>query len=178
VHTLSALKLLNVHLALLHAQLDYCLHALDDIRSFNTLVMAPDWERLNCHPRSVVALDGFMSEAERQLVRARFPKARLIEVTDMGMHAAGAAARILPDDDGLRTLYRVLRQREKMEYTIGVLQAETGLSESQVRCGMEIFSELNLIEYHAEPLSYRLLNSGRVSLDDSSLRGRLISIKG
>jgi hypothetical protein len=178
VHTLSALKLLNIHLAILHAQLDYCMHALDDIRSFNTLVMAPDWEKLNCHPRAIVALDGFLCEAEKRLIRARFPDARLIEVTDMASHAAAAAARLLPDDDSLRTLYRVLRQREKMEYTMNILEAETGLSESRIRCGLEIFRELGLLEYQAEPLSYRLLKSGKVSLEDSSLRSRLISIRG
>ena len=178
VHTLSALKLLNIHLAILHAQLDYCMHALDDIRSFNTLVMAPDWEKLNCHPRAIVALDGFLCEAEKKLIRARFPDARLIEVTDMASHAAAAAARLLPDDDSLRTLYRVLRQREKMEYTMNILEAETGLSQSRIRCGLEIFRELGLLEYQAEPLSYRLLKSGKVSLEDSSLRSRLISIRG
>jgi len=26
--------------------------------------MAPDWKRLNCHPRAIVALDGFLSEAQ------------------------------------------------------------------------------------------------------------------
>jgi len=41
---------------------------LDDIRSFNTLVMAPDWEKLNCHPTAIVALDGFVSDAERAIV--------------------------------------------------------------------------------------------------------------
>lgn len=178
VHTVSALKMLNIHLAILHAQLDYAMHALDDIRSFNTLVMAPDWEKLNCHPRAIVALDGFMSEAERRQVKARFPDARLIEVTDMGTHAAGAAMRLLPDDDSLRMLYRVLRQREKMEYTMDVLMAETGLSESCVRCGLMIFRELGLIEYQPEPFVYRLRSSGKVSLADSVLRSRLIGIRG
>ncbi|MGN0774034.1 MAG: single-stranded-DNA-specific exonuclease RecJ [Candidatus Ventricola sp.] len=178
VHTVSALKMLNIHLAILHAQIDYAMRALDDIRSFNTLVMAPDWEKLVFHPRAVVALDGFLSDEERALALLRFPDARIIEVTDMGSYAVRASGRLLPDDDHLRAIYRVLRQREKMETTLHSLAAETGLSESQVLCAMSIFGELNLLEFTLEPLRYTLLRSGRVSLEASPLRGRLIGLKG
>ena len=178
VHSVSALKMMNIHLAILHAQLDYALHALDDIRSFNTLVMAPDFDRLRCHPRAIVMLDGFMSEEEARLAAQRFPGARLIEVTDMTSHRAQAASKLLPDDDSLRALYRVLRQREKMAYTMEILAAETGLGESSVLCGLMIFAELNLLEFTQEPLRYRLHKSGRVSLEASRLRGRLMSMKG
>ena len=178
VHSLSALKMMNIHLAILHAQLDYALHALDDIRSFNTLVMSPDFDRLTCHPDTIIMLDGFLSEEEAAHAAARFPSARMIEVTDMKQHLAQAAARILPDDEALRTVYRVLRQREKMEYTMSILEAETGLSESNVLCALTVFRELNLLEFSNEPLRYRLIKTGRVSLEASRLRSRLISMKG
>ena len=178
VHSVSALKMMNIHLAILRAQLDYALYALDDIRSFNTLVMSPDFDRLRCHPKAIVMLDGFLSEEEAVRAGERFPDARLIEVTDMKQHLSQAAARILPDDDSLRTVYRVLRQREKMEYTMGILQAETGLSESNVLCALMIFKELNLIEFEQNPLSFRLMKTGRVSLEASCLRSRLMSMKG
>lgn len=178
VHTVQALKMLNIHLAIVHAQLDYAMHELDDIRSFNTLVMAPQWEKLGCHPTAIVALDGFLSDAERRLAMDKFPQARIIEITDMGSHSANAAKRLLAPDDSLRALYRVLRQREKMEYSMAVLAAETGLSESQVLCALHVFSELRLLEFTAEPLRYRLLPSGKVSLEASALRGRLMNMKG
>lgn len=178
VHTVSALKMLNIHLAILHAQLDYAMRVQDDIRSFNTLIMAPDWAQLDCHPRAIVALDGFVGDEERALALHRFPDARIIEVTDMGTHTARACARLLPNDDALRALYRVLRQREKLDYTLHSLAAETGLSESQVLCAMRIFMELNLIECTSQPLRYTLLRSGKVSLEASPLRGKLIRMKG
>ncbi len=178
VHTVQALKMLNIHLAIVHAQLDYAMHELDDIRSFNTLVMAPHWEKLGCHPTAIVALDGFLCDAERRQALRRFPQARIIEITDMGSHSANAAKRLLAPDDSLRALYRVLRQREKMEYSMAVLAAETGLSESQVLCALHVFSELRLLEFTAEPLRYRLLPSGKVSLEASALRGRLMNMKG
>lgn len=178
VHSLSALKMLNVHLAVLHAQLDYAVHELDDIRSFNTLVMAPDWEKLNCHPKCIVMLDGFLSEEEAGAARERFPDARIIEVTDMSPHRVALADRLLCSDEELRAIYRVLRQREKMEYTMGMLAGETGLGESQILCALNIFSELGLIAFTMEPLRYRLIPSGKVSLESSCLRNRLINMKG
>ena len=43
----AAMKLLNVHLAVMHAQLDYAIERTSDIRGFNALVMTPDrWRRL------------------------------------------------------------------------------------------------------------------------------------
>lgn len=178
VHTLSALKLLNVHLAILHTQLDYAVHALDDIRSFNTLLVAPDWEKINCHPNAIVALDGFLCDAERAAACRRFPQARVIEVTDMRSHSAAAAGRLLAGDDQLRALYRVLRQREMMDNTLTLLAGETGLHESAVLCAMHIFSELGLLTFTCDPLRYQLVRSGRVSLESSTLRQRLIDLKG
>ncbi|MBQ7885347.1 MAG: single-stranded-DNA-specific exonuclease RecJ [Clostridia bacterium] len=178
VHTLASLKMLNIHLAILHAQLDYAMHALDDIRSFNTLVMAPDWKHLNCHPTAVIALDGFLCDEERAAAQRKFPQARIIEVTDMASYHAGAAERLLCSDEELRALYRVLRQREKMDYTMNLLAAETGLGESQVLCALNVFRELGLLSFTKEPLRYSLLPSGKVSLEASRLRSRLRDMKG
>lgn len=178
VHSLAALKMLNIHLAILHAQIDYAMHELDDIRSFNTLVMAPDWEKLNCHPTAIVMLDGFISDEERAAAKKRFPQARIIEVTDMVSYHAAAAQRLLCSDDELRSLYRVLRQREKMEYTMNMLAEETGLSESQVLFALSVFSELKLLEFTMQPLRYRIIPSGKVSLESSRLRARLMRMRG
>lgn len=178
VHSLAALKMLNIHLAILHAQLDYAMHKLDDIRSFNTLVMAPDWEKLNCHPTAIVMLDGFISDEERAAAKKRFPQARIIEVTDKVSYHAAAAQRLLCSDDELRSLYRVLRQREKMEYTMNMLAEETGLSESQVLFALSVFSELKLLEFTMQPLRYRIIPSGKVSLESSRLRARLMRMRG
>ena len=174
VHSVPALKMLGVHLALIHAQLDYAFGALDDLRMFNTLVMAPDWAAMRCTPKTILMMDGCMSAGERAAIRNRFPDARLIEVTDLARQTRSSAAALLPDDDALRRLYRVLRQREKMEYTADVLSVESGLPQSQVRCGMRIFAELSLIRWQEAPLSYQMVPSGRVSLEDSPLRGRLM----
>ena len=177
VHTLAALKLLNVHLAVMHAQLDYVLEKTEDIRGFNTLVMVPDWANIAFSPRLIVAMDGMLSDGERVLVKEKFPNARVIEVTDMRTQSSSAACRLLPDDSSLRQLYKALRQREKTDCTMNVLSAATGLEEDMIRCGMRIMQQLGLIEYTLYPLSFKVLPSGKVSLEDSSLRAKLIRMK-
>ena len=140
--------------------------------------MAPDWEKLNCHPTAIVMLDGFISDEARAAAKKRFPQARIIEVTDMVSYHAAAAQRLLCSDDELRSLYRVLRQREKMEYTMNMLAEETGLSESQVLFALSVFSELKLLEFTMQPLRYRIIPSGKVSLESSRLRARLMRMRG
>lgn len=178
VHTLAAMKLLNVHLAVMHAQLDYAIGKTDDIRGFNTLLMAPDWRGIAFSPRLIAALDGMLSDGERALVRRQFPKARIIEVTNMRTQSASAAARLLPDDNTLRQLYKVMRQREKTDCTLNVLSAATELEEGPIRCGMRIMQQLGLVEYTMQPFRFKLLPSGRVSLENSTLRAKLTKMKG
>ena len=177
VHTLAAMKLLNVHLAVLHAQLDYAIGGTADIRGFNTLVMAPNWSKIAFKPRVIVAMDGFLSDGERAWVTEQFPDTRIIEVTDMRGQAASAAERLLPTDDALRGLYKALRQREKVDCTMNMLAAATGLDEGMILAGLMILSELHLIEYRTEPLEWRILPSGKVSLENSRFRARLMQMK-
>jgi len=176
VHTLSALKMVSVHMALIRAQLDYAIGQLSDIRVFNTLVMTPEWEKIDCDPKAIIALDGFLSDGERACVMSRFPQARVMEVTDLTRHHAEMAARLLPEDDQMRSLFKVLRRLEKVEYSTALLSAETGLSESSVLCAMRVFEELNLLKMSMNPLHYRLLPSGKVSLEDSRLRSTLLAL--
>lgn len=177
VHTLAAMKLLNVHLAVLHAQLDYAIGGTVDIRGFNTLVMAPNWSKIAFKPRVIVAMDGFLSDGERAWAAEQFPHTRIIEVTDMRGQAASAAERLLPTDDALRGLYKALRQREKVDCTMNMLAAATGLDEGMILAGLMILSELHLIEYKTEPLEWRILPSGKVSLENSRFRARLMRMK-
>ncbi len=177
VHTLAAMKLLNVHLAVLHAQLDYAIGGTADIRGFNTLVMAPNWSKIAFKPRVIVAMDGFLSDGERAWATEQFPHTRIIEVTDMRGQAASAAERLLPTDDALRGLYKALRQREKVDCTMNMLAASTGLDEGMILAGLMILSELHLIEYRTEPLEWRILPSGKVSLENSRFRARLMRMK-
>ncbi|MDO5378978.1 MAG: DHHA1 domain-containing protein, partial [Clostridia bacterium] len=176
VHTIPALKMINIHMAIVHAQLDYALGALEDRRMFNTLIMAPEWKKIACMPRCVIALDGFLNDAERAAACEQFSQARIIEATGLEQQTSAAALALLPPDEGLRAAYRVLRQREKTEYTMNLLATQTGMTESMLLCALHIFSELGLAEFTPDPFRYRLLPSGRVSLESSAVRARLIEL--
>lgn len=176
VHSLPALKMLNVHLALIHAQLDYAIGTVSDVRMFNTLLMSPDWQEIGCEPRTVLMMDGFLSEGEREEAKRRFPRARIVEVSDLQKQTHGYAASLLPDDQTLRQLYRVLRQREKMEYSLEILAQESGISLGMVKCGLLIFEELGLLRMTMVPLKYQMLPSGKVSLENSKIRERLLAL--
>ena len=177
VHTLAAMKLLNVHLAVMHAQLDYAIERTSDIRGFNALVMTPDWANIAFSPRLIVAMDGFLSDGERALAKRQFPEARIIEVTNMRTQSAACAGRLLPSDDALRQLYKALRQRERTDCTLNVLSAAIGLDESTIRCGMRIMEQLGLVEYTLQPFRFQLIPSGKVSLESSMLRAKLLQMK-
>jgi len=176
VHSLPALKMLNVHLALIHAQLDYAFGTMQDVRMFNTLLMAPDWSTIACEPRVILMMDGFLSEGERAAAARRFPNARIIEVTDLRRQTASALRALLPDDSTLRQIYRVLRQREKMEYTWEILSQEAGCSVGMIRCGLLIFEELGLVKMTLDPFRYQMIPSGKVSLENSRFRNRMMSL--
>ena len=60
---------------------------------------------------------------------------------------------------------------------MNVLSAATGLDEDRIRCGMRIMQQLGLIEYTAMPLRFKVLPSGKVSLENSTLRAKLIQMK-
>ena len=177
VHTLAAMKLLNVHLAVMHAQLDYAIERTSDIRGFNALVMTPDWANIAFSPGLIVAMDGFLSDGERALAKRQFPEARIIEVTNMRTQSAACAGRLLPSDDALRQLYKALRQRERTDCTLNVLSAAIGLDESTIRCGMRIMEQLGLVEYTLQPFRFQLIPSGKVSLESSMLRAKLLQMK-
>ena len=163
-------------MALIGAQVDYAVQSLQDIRVFNTLVMTPDWEKIQCEPAAIVALDGFLTDGERSQVLRRFPMARVIEVDDLCSQNAEMVKRLLPADEKLRDVFRTLRKYEKAEYSLSLFAAQTDLSEESVLCALRIFEQLNLLSFNINPLSYRLLPSGKVSLESSSLRQEMIRL--
>ena len=66
-----------------------------------------------------------------------------------------------------------MRQREQMATTLPALAAQAGMTESMALCGLHIFRELKLAQFATQPFSFRLLPSGKVSLEGSAVRGRL-----
>ena len=64
-----------------------------------------------------------------------------------------------------------------MDCTLNVLSAAIGLDESTIRCGMRIMEQLGLVEYTLQPFRFQLIPSGKVSLESSMLRAKLLQMK-
>ena len=94
-------------------------------------------------------------------------------ISDLSHQLKTPLANIRLYQDLLKNREISLKQREKMEHTLEILTQETGMKAGQIRCGMHIFSELGLMEWQETPFSYRIKQSGKVSLQDSRLRCRL-----
>lgn len=177
VHHLSVLRQLNIRLAVMDARVDYAAGHVQDIRCFNTVVFAPDWENSGPVFKRIIVADGFICDAERQKAEERFGKEALTVFPCPGSVYAGFAAGVLPDDEELRTIYRVLRRREGAHCSAAALAAEAGVAESKLWCALYIFKELDLISGVTDRLEYRLIPDRRVQLDESALRTALQSVK-
>ena len=90
--------------------------------------------------------------------------------------SAEMARKLLPCDEKLRDVFRTLRKYEKAECSLPLLAAHTALSEESVLCALRIFEQLNLLSLNVNPLSYKLLPSGKVSLENSSLRQEMLRL--
>ena len=63
-----------------------------------------------------------------------------------------------------------------MEYSLEILAQESGISLGMVKCGLLIFEELGLLRMTMVPLKYQMLPSGKVSLENSKIRERLLAL--
>ena len=66
---------------------------------------------------------------------------------------------------------------KRQDCTLNVLSAAIGLDESTIRCGMRIMEQLGLVEYTLQPFRFQLIPSGKVSLESSMLRAKLLQMK-
>ena len=154
-------------------RLDYRIGTPEDVRLFNTLVVAPDWSAIAPEYHIIVA-DGFASEAEKQQVIRRFGEERVMEVTGFGDEGnAAAAARLWLPRQEMASIYRMLKEQEGAPCTLASLSATARMDRGKVYCALSAFHELGLISWREDPFAYKMLASGKVSLDDSPLRKKL-----
>ena len=170
VHDLSVLRLLNVRLAVMKAKVDYAVGHAGDLRGFNTVVIAPDWEEGAPRFEHILMVDGFINETERRMAARCCDSEAIIEVTGLEKYHADAARRLLPDDDELRGIYRVLRRREGTSLTASAVAAEAGVTIGKLWCAIYILKELGLIALEKTGFRYSLIQDKRADLSDSMLR--------
>ena len=130
-----------------------------DARAFNTVLFAPDAEKLRDDWRDVVLLDGETLPGLKAIIRQKCPNARLWCLSDA------------PDD--LRGLYRRLLRGGTM--AASALAQDCGMTEEQVLTGLTVFGQVALVSFKLDPYQLTLLPMHKVALTDSPLRKYLIT---
>lgn len=152
---------------------DPALHVCRDGLGFNTLLLAPDLDKLQDVWQEIILLDGdvlpgeaaFLAEkCPRAVVKAMKPNPEFIRMLDT----------LSMEDEALRELYR--RVRGNPGQSLEALAASAGLTEEQVMLGLRAFEQVNLVQFKAEPFRVVMLPPVKCRMDDSAViryvRGR------
>ncbi len=137
-----------------------------DVRGFNTLLMAPDLEKLTDIWADIILVDGDVLPGEAASIRQKCPRAR-IHTLKAPSNLKAQMQHIAMDDDTLRHLYR--RVRLGGDLAVAALIRDTNLTYAQVKTGLTAFHQVNLVEMSHTPYALRVLPPVKCRMDDSPL---------
>lgn len=142
-----------------------CGYVRDD-RAFNTVLCAPDVDRLTDIWHEIVLVDGDVLPGEAAAIRERCPRATLSQ-----LRPNPAVRQLLQtlamDDETLRNIYRRLRMPGN--WAASALAQDTGLTEQQILTGLTAFHQVHLVAFSLEPYALRMLPPVKCRMDDSPL---------
>lgn len=142
-----------------------CGYVRDD-RAFNTVLCAPDVDRLTDIWHEIVLVDGDVLPGEAAAIRERCPRAMLSQ-----LRPNPAVRQLLQtlamDDETLRNIYRRLRMPGN--WAASALAQDTGLTEQQILTGLTAFHQVHLVAFSLEPYALRMLPPVKCRMDDSPL---------
>ena len=135
-----------------------------DGRAFNTLLTAPQLDKLTDVWTDIVLLDGDVLPGEAAMIAARCPRARL-HAMKPNPAMKELLRSIAMEDEALRTLYRRVRMGGTMAPS--QLGQDAGLTPEQALTGLLAFHQVHLVEMSMEPYAVRLLPPVKCRMDDS-----------
>ena len=144
-----------------------------DARAFNTVLFAPDVEKLRDDWRDVVLLDGETLPGLKDIIRQKCPNARLWCLSDAPDDLRKELSSMTVSEDTLRGLYRRLLRGGTM--AASALAQDCGMTEEQVLTGLIVFGQVALVSFKLDPYQLTLLPMHKVALTDSPLRKYLIT---
>ena len=153
---------------------DAALGEVRDGRGFNTVLMAPDVEKLRDVWEHVVLLDGDVLPGEAAAIMQRCPRAEMYAMKPNPAFR-DTLRHLALEDEPLRGLYRRLRAGGNT--MASQLAEDAGLTLPQTLAGLTAFSQVGLAEVSLEPYAVRLLPPVKCSMDDSPLIHYLRSLK-
>ena len=137
-----------------------------DERGFNTVLCAPDLEKLQDVWHDIILVDGDVLPGEAAMIREKCPRARVSQLRK-NPALTNLLRTLAMDDETLRGLYR--RLRSPGNWAAGALAEDTGLSVPQVLTGLTAFSQVKLVKFSPEPYALHLLPPVKCHMDDSAL---------
>jgi len=145
---------------------DAALGQAKDTRAFNTVLCAPDVDKLRDVWEHIILLDGEVLPGESAAIQAKCPRAQLHAMKPNPLFTQ-QLRELAMEDDPLRDLYRRLRQGGNT--MASQLARDCGLTVPQVLVGLTAFQQVQLAEVSLEPYAVRLLPPVKCRMDDSPL---------
>lgn len=143
---------------------DAAMGQVKDVRAFNTVLCAPDVDKLQDVWEHIVLLDGDVLSGESAAIQAKCPRAQLHAMKPNPLFLQ-QLRELAMEDEPLRDLYRRLRQGGNT--MASQLAQDCGLTVPQVLVGLTAFSQVKLAEVSLEPYAVRLLPPVKCRMDDS-----------
>ena len=145
---------------------DAALGRVKDERAFNTVLCAPQLDKLQDVWEHIILLDGDVLPGESAAIQAQCPRAQLHAMKPNPLFVQ-QLEELAMEDEPLRALYRRLRQGGST--MASQLAQDCGLTVPQVLVGLTAFSQVQLAEVSLEPYAVRLLPPVKCCMDDSPL---------
>jgi len=145
---------------------DAALGQAKDTRAFNTVLCAPDVDKLQDVWEHIILLDGEVLPGESAAIQAKCPRAQLHAMKPNPLFTQ-QLRELAMEDESLRDLYRRLRQGGNT--MASQLAQDCGLTVPQVLVGLTAFQQVQLAEVSLEPYAVRLLPPVKCRMDDSPL---------
>ena len=152
----------------LDKRVDFMFGMPDDPRSFNTLAALPDFTAGHTRYDRVILIDGIISAASVDSLKAACPGVELWYDEDACAKYARSMAASLPNDEQLRGMYRTMR-RSAVWRSITDIAAACGAARTETLASLEVFHELGFIELRREPFEATVKPSPKRGLEDSLL---------
>ncbi len=143
---------------------DAALGQVKDVRAFNTVLCAPDVDKLRDVWEHIILLDGDVLPGESAAIQAKCPRAQLHAMKPNPLFIQ-QLRELAMEDEPLRDLYRRLRQGGNT--MASQLAQDCGLTVPQVLVGLTAFQQVQLAEVSLEPYAVRLLPPVKCRMDDS-----------
>ncbi|MBQ8092307.1 MAG: single-stranded-DNA-specific exonuclease RecJ [Clostridia bacterium] len=170
-HTPYGLKNNQIQLAALlnGTDADFVFMNCDDVRSYNTVIMTPDWSGIRSKYTRVILMDGIFYAGEVEDIRRAFGTVEIFCLENGRDGKQKWIDTLASTDDQLRVLYKLIRQESLRMPSLRTLSDMAGRPEGTVLAALIGFDQLQLLKLSFDPISYTMLPVKKITLSDSPL---------